>query len=138
MKTMNTIVVLLALCICVGAMTLKELQIKLHYVQRICKTEFDIDEQKADDVNEATFDVQDVKSQIYSKCIIEEFNGVDENKRLNENVVRDVVSIYLDENDVNQLIAECSLISDTNIYLRFSKLMMCLEKYKTMKEIINL
>lgn len=38
--------------------------------------------EKADDVNQATFDVQDVKSQIYSKCIIEEFNGVSINNKI--------------------------------------------------------
>lgn len=47
---------------------------------------------------------------IKKKLLATFWQQVDENKRLNENVVRDVVSIYLDENDVNQLIAECSLI----------------------------
>ncbi|XP_006609098.1 uncharacterized protein LOC102673582 [Apis dorsata] len=135
---MKTIVVIFAFCICVSAMTLEELKTSLLDVQQTCKAESGIDEQKADEVNGINFDVEDEKSQLYCECIIKKFNAIDEDGNFNENVVREVTTIYLDENDINQLIAECSSVSDANIHLKFSKLMKCFEKYKTMKEILNL
>ncbi|XP_043801671.1 uncharacterized protein LOC122719694, partial [Apis laboriosa] len=95
--------------------------------------------EKADEVNGINFDIEDEKSQLYCECIIKKFNAVDEDGNFNENVVREVTTIYLDENDINQLVAECSSVyTDANIHLKFSKLMKCFEKYKTMKEILNL
>lgn len=77
---------------------------------------------------------------MYSKCLIRKFNSVDENGNFNENVIRELTSLYLDENEVNQLVTECSSYfntSDDDINLKFSKLMKCFEKYKTMKGILN-
>ncbi|XP_031773733.1 uncharacterized protein LOC100862950 [Apis florea] len=135
---MKTIVIIFAFCICVGAMTIEELKAQLRDVQQTCKAESGIDEQKANDVHEGSFDVEDEIAQLYSQCIINKFNTVDESGNFNENVVREIMKVYLDENNVNQLVSECSSVSDANIHLKFSKLMICFEKYKTIKEILNL
>nr|NP_001035312.1 odorant binding protein 20 precursor [Apis mellifera]ABD92652.1 OBP20 [Apis mellifera] len=135
---MKTIVVIFAFCICVNAMTIEELKIQLHDVQEICKTESGIDQQTVDDINEVNFDVEDEKPQRYNECILKQFNIVDESGNFKENIVQELTSIYLDENVIKKLVAECSVISDANIYIRFNKLVKCFGKYKTMKEVLNL
>uniref|UniRef100_UPI00376FB45C odorant binding protein 19 precursor n=1 Tax=Apis mellifera TaxID=7460 RepID=UPI00376FB45C len=135
---MKTIVVIFAFCICVNAMTIEELKIQLRDVQEICKTESGIDQQTVDDISEVKFDIEDEKPQRYNECILKKFNIVDESGNFKENIVQELTSIYLDENEVNKLIAECSVISDANIYIKFNKLVKCFAKYKTMKELLNL
>ncbi|NP_001035299.1 odorant binding protein 19 isoform X1 [Apis mellifera] len=135
---MKTIVVIFAFCICVNAMTIEELKIQLRDVQEICKAESGIDQQTVDDINEVNFDVEDEKPQRYNECILKQFNIVDESGNFKENIVQELTSIYLDENVIKKLVAECSVISDANIYIRFNKLVKCFGKYKTMKEVLNL
>ncbi|XP_043790657.1 uncharacterized protein LOC122713896 [Apis laboriosa] len=134
---MKTIVIISAICVCVGALTLEELQIGIRATLPVCKIESNIDQQKENDFRDGIVDVEDDKVQLYSKCLMKKFNAYDDDGNLNEVVVREIAGLYLDENEINKLIAECSAISDANINIKSSKLIQCFSKYKTLKEMIN-
>ncbi|XP_061941408.1 uncharacterized protein LOC133667373 [Apis cerana] len=134
---MKTIVIISAICVCVSAMTLEELQIGLRAVLPVCRLETGIDQQKEDNFRNGIVDVEDEKVQLFSECLIRKFNGYDDDGNLNEVVVREIATIYLNENEVNKLVAECTVITDANIHLKSSKLMKCFGKYTTLKEILN-
>ncbi|KAG6795269.1 odorant binding protein 21 precursor [Apis mellifera caucasica] len=134
---MKTIVIISAICVCVGALTLEELQIGLRAVIPVCRIDSGIDEKKEDDFRNGIIDVENEKVQLFSECLIKKFNAYDDGGNFNEVVVREIAEIYLDENEVNKLITECSAISDADIHLKSSKLIKCFAKYKTLKEIMN-
>ncbi|PBC30235.1 odorant binding protein [Apis cerana cerana] len=125
------------ICIKTNIFTLEELQIGLRAVLPVCRLETGIDQQKEDNFRNGIVDVEDEKVQLFSECLIRKFNGYDDDGNLNEVVVREIATIYLNENEVNKLVAECTVITDANIHLKSSKLMKCFGKYTTLKEILN-
>ncbi|XP_006609097.1 uncharacterized protein LOC102673442 [Apis dorsata] len=134
---MKTIVIISAICVCVGALTLKQLQIGLRAALSVCRVDSGIDEQKENDFRDGIVDVEDEKVQLYSKCLLKKFNANDDDENLNDVVVRELAGLYLDENEINKLIAECLAISDANVNIKSSKLIQCFSKYKILKEMIN-
>ncbi|XP_012345075.2 LOW QUALITY PROTEIN: uncharacterized protein LOC100871543 [Apis florea] len=134
---MKTIVIIFAICVCVGALTLEELKIGLRATLPICKIETGIDEQKENNIRDGIVDVEDEQVQLYSECLIKKFNAYDDDGKLNEVVVREIARLYFDEDDVNKIITDCSSISDTNMHLKSSKLIACFGKYTTLNKILN-
>ncbi|XP_006609099.2 uncharacterized protein LOC102673708 [Apis dorsata] len=134
---MKTIVIISAICVCVGALTLEELQIGIRATLPVCRIDSGIDEQKENDFRAGIIDLENEKVQLFSKCLLNKFNAYDDDGNLNEVVVRELAGLYLDENEINKLIAECSVISDANINIKSSKLLQCFAKYKTLEEMIN-
>ncbi|XP_012344854.2 uncharacterized protein LOC100866978 isoform X2 [Apis florea] len=134
---MKTIVIIFAICVCVGALTPEELKIALRATLPICRIETGIDEQKENDFRNGIIDVEDEQVQLYSECLIKKFNAYDDDGKLNEVVVREIARLYFDEDDVNKIVTDCSSISDANIYLKSSKLMKCFEKFITLNKIIS-
>ncbi|KAG9428692.1 odorant binding protein 18 precursor [Apis mellifera carnica] len=134
---MKTFVIISAICVCVGALTLEEFQIGLRAVVPICRIETSIDQQKEDDFRDGNIDVEDEKVQLFSECLIKKFNGYDDGGNFNEVVIREIAEIFLDENGVNKLITECSAISDADLAVKSAKLLKCIAKYKTLKEMLS-
>uniref|UniRef100_V9IM79 Odorant binding protein 21 n=2 Tax=Apis cerana TaxID=7461 RepID=V9IM79_APICE len=134
---MKTIVIISAICVCVGALTLEELQIGLRAAVPVCRLETSIDQSQEDNFRDGNIDVENEKVQLFSECLIKKFSAYDDDGNLNEVVVREIARLYIDENEVNKLVAECSVITDADIRLKSSKLLKCFAKYKTLNEMMN-
>ncbi|XP_003695889.1 uncharacterized protein LOC100868810 [Apis florea] len=134
---MKIIVVLFALCICVGALTLEELKSELLTAEPICMTETGANQQIIDDINNGIVYVEDENVQLYVECMMKRFNIVDEYGNFMEKYTRDVVGAVLNDDEVNQLVSECSPIYDANVHLKISNILQCFFKYKTINDILN-
>ncbi|XP_043790390.1 uncharacterized protein LOC122713731 [Apis laboriosa] len=134
---MKIIVIISAICVCVGALTHEELKSEIHILQSICKTEIGIDQQIIDDINDGKINIDDENVLLFVECTMKKFNIVDENGNFKEKDTRDVVGAVLNEDEVNQLITECSPISDTNVHVKISKILQCFAKYKTINDVLN-
>ncbi|XP_031773734.1 uncharacterized protein LOC100870833 isoform X2 [Apis florea] len=135
---MKIIIIICAICACVGAMTLEELQNALRITQSFCKTESGVDQQIVDDVNSGKINLSDENVLSYVECAMKKFSAVDDNGNFNEKVARNVASAVLNDDEVEQLIAECSPISDANVHVKISKILQCFFKYKTVNDVLNL
>ncbi|XP_043790389.1 uncharacterized protein LOC122713730 [Apis laboriosa] len=134
---MRTILVISAICVCVGALTIKEFQVVLRHGQSTCSAETGVNQQIVDDVNDGNINMEDENVQLYIECAMKKFNIVDKDGNFNENGTKEIIKIFLDENEINQLVTECSPISDTNVRVKISKIYQCFMKYKTLTEVLN-
>ncbi|XP_006609100.1 uncharacterized protein LOC102673841 [Apis dorsata] len=134
---MKTIVIISAICVCVAAMTDEELKTGLRTLQPICMAESGASQQIIDDVNDGKINIDDENVLLFVECTMKKFNIVDENGNFKEKDTRDVVGAVLNEDEVNQLITECSPISDTNVRVKISKILQCFAKYKTINAVLN-
>ncbi|XP_006609101.1 uncharacterized protein LOC102674014 [Apis dorsata] len=134
---MRTILVISAICVCVGALTIKEFQVVLRHGQSMCSAETGVNQQIVDDVNDGNINMEDENVQLYIECTMKKFNIVDKDGNFNENGTKETIKIFLDENEINQLVTECSPISDTNVRVKISKIYQCFTKYKTLTEVLN-
>ncbi|XP_043790393.1 uncharacterized protein LOC122713733 [Apis laboriosa] len=134
---MKTIVIISAICVCVAAMTDEELKNGLRTLQPICMAESGASQQIIDDIYSGNINLDDENVQSYVECMMKKFNIVDENGNFKEKDTRDIVGAVLNEDEVNQLITECSPISDTNVRVKISKILQCFAKYKTINNILN-
>ncbi|PBC30237.1 odorant binding protein [Apis cerana cerana] len=125
------------ICIKTNIFTLEELQIGLRAAVPVCRLETSIDQSQEDNFRDGNIDVENEKVQLFSECLIKKFSAYDDDGNLNEVVVREIARLYIDENEVNKLIAECSVITDADIRLKSSKLLKCFAKYKTLNEMMN-
>ncbi|KAG6795272.1 odorant binding protein 16 precursor [Apis mellifera caucasica] len=134
---MKTFVIIFAIFICVGAMTHEELKTGIQTLQPICVGETGTSQKIIDEVYNGNVNVEDENVQSYVECMMKKFNVVDENGNFNEKNTRDIVQAVLDDNETDQLIVECSPISDANVHIKISKIFQCFMKYKTITDILN-
>ncbi|PBC30238.1 Pheromone-binding protein-related protein [Apis cerana cerana] len=134
---MKTIVIISAICVCVSAMTHEELKSGIHTLQSICMPETGATEQIANDVDDGKINIDDKNVLLYVECAMKKFNTVDDNGNFNEEVTRDIVRAVLDENETEQLITQCSPISDTDVHVKISKILQCFFKFRTVNDVLN-
>ncbi|KAG6795273.1 odorant binding protein 15 precursor [Apis mellifera caucasica] len=134
---MKTILIISAICICVGALSIKDFQNAIRIGQSICMAKTGINKQIINDVNDGKINIEDENVQLYIECAMKKFNFVDKDGNFNEHVSREIAKIFLNENEINQLITECSAISDTNVHLKITKIFQCITKFKTINDILN-
>ncbi|XP_016916885.1 uncharacterized protein LOC108000787 [Apis cerana] len=134
---MKTIIIISAICVCVSAMTLEELKSGLRIVRSLCLTQTSVDQQIANDVDDGKINIDDKNVLLYVECAMKKFNTVDDNGNFNEEVTRDIVRAVLDENETEQLITQCSPISDTDVHVKISKILQCFFKFRTVNDVLN-
>lgn len=94
-------------------------------------------QQIIDDINEGKINMDDENVLLFIECTMKKFNVVDENANFNEKISSDIVRAVLNDNEADQLLAECSPISDPNALIKISKILECFFKYKTINQILN-
>nr|ALR87121.1 odorant binding protein 15 [Apis cerana cerana] len=134
---MKTILIISAIWICVGALTIKDFQTALRLGQSMCSAQTGVNQQIVDDVNDANVNMEDENVLLYIECAMKKFNIVDEDGNLNESVNREISKMFSDENEVEQMITDCSSISDTDVRIKIIKIFQCIMKYKTITEMLN-
>ncbi|PBC30239.1 General odorant-binding6d [Apis cerana cerana] len=118
-------------------LTIKDFQTALRLGQSMCSAQTGVNQQIVDDVNDANVNMEDENVLLYIECAMKKFNIVDEDGNLNESVNREISKMFLDENEVEQMITDCSSISDTDVHIKIIKIFQCIMKYKTITEMLN-